>query len=153
MRALVQRVQRAAVYRVHDGSSAEVVGQIGRGLAILVGVRVGDTPGDAHTLAGRAATLRIFEDTHGKVNLSILEVGGDVLSVPQFTLYADTRRGRRPSFTEAAPPDQAEALYQVFNQHLTTTGIRVIQGMFRTHMLVEIHNDGPMTILLDSQAR
>lgn len=153
MRALVQRVQRAAVYRVEDGLSAEVLGQIGRGLAILVGVRVGDTPGDARTLAGRAATLRIFEDTRGKVNLSILEVGGDVLSVPQFTLYADTRGGRRPSFSEAAPPDQAEALYQVFNQHLTTTGIRVIQGMFRTHMLVEIHNDGPMTILLESQAR
>ncbi len=153
MRALVQRVQRAAVHRVHDGSPAEVLGQIGRGLAILVGVRVGDTPDDARTLAGRAATLRIFEDTRGKVNLSILEVGGDVLSVPEFTLYADTRRGRRPSFSEAAPPDQAEALYQVFNQHLETAGIRVIRGIFRTHMLVEIHNDGPVTILLDSQAR
>jgi D-tyrosyl-tRNA(Tyr) deacylase len=153
MRALVQRVRRAAVSRIHDGSSAEVLGQIGRGLAILVGVRVGDTQDDARTLAERAVTLRIFEDTRGKINLSILDVGGEVLSVPEFTLYADTRRGRRPSFSEAAPPDQAEALYQVFNQHLETAGIRVIPGIFRTHMLVEIHNDGPVTILLDSQAR
>ncbi len=114
---------------------------------------MGDTPDDARTLAGQAVTLRIFEDTRGKINLSILDVGGEVLSVPEFTLYADTRRGRRPSFSEPAPPDQAEALYQVFNQHLETAGIRVIPGIFRTHMLVEIHNDGPVTILLDSQAR
>ena len=160
MRALVQRVRRATVYLTEEGAPAmpreaggEVLGRIGPGLAILLGVRVGDTSGDAHSLAGRVATLRIFDDDAGRLNRSILDVGGEVLSIPQFTLYADTRKGRRPSFVQAAPPALAEALYQEFNQRLVAAGLRVVPGKFRAHMIVEIHNDGPVTILLDSSLR
>lgn len=161
MRALIQRVRRATVYLVGDApqaassreSGGEILGGIGHGLAVLLGVRVGDTPEDARHLAGRVATLRIFDDGAGRLNLSVLDVGGAVLSVPQFTLYADTRRGRRPSFVDAAPPDQAERLYQEFNAHLAAAGVRVVSGRFRATMVVEIHNDGPVTILLDTPAR
>lgn len=130
-----------------------MLGQIGPGLAILLGVRVGDTLDDARALAAKVATLRIFDDGAGRLNLSVLDVAGEVLSVPQFTLYADTRRGRRPSFVEAAPPDQAETLFQGFNRHLEAAGVRVVPGRFRAHMIVEIHNDGPVTILLDAPAQ
>jgi D-aminoacyl-tRNA deacylase len=157
MRALVQRVRRAAVTLVRETSrtgppqgEGEALGQIGPGLAILLGVRAGDTVEDARRLAGRVATLRIFDDDAGRLNRSVLDVGGEVLSIPQFTLYADTRGGRRPSFLEAAPPDQAEGLYREFNQRLEASGLRVVPGKFRAHMVVEIHNDGPVTLLLDS---
>lgn len=130
--------------------SGEMLGQIGRGLVILLGVRLGDTLDDARGLATKVATLRIFDDAGGRLNLSVLDVAGEALSVPQFTLYADTRRGRRPSFVEAAPPDQAETLFWEFNRHLEAAGVRVVPGRFRAHMIVEIHNDGPVTVLLDA---
>ncbi|HLJ60450.1 MAG TPA: D-aminoacyl-tRNA deacylase [bacterium] len=153
MRALVQRVCRAAVYVVDDGTgtpSGEPVGRVGSGFVVLLGVRVGDTPQDAETLAGRVAGLRVFADDAGRMNRSILDVGGEVLSIPQFTLYADTRHGRRPSFVDAAPPEQAEPLYLRFNACLAAAGVPVVTGRFRAHMNVEIHNDGPVTILLEA---
>jgi D-aminoacyl-tRNA deacylase len=158
MRAVLQRVRRAAVY-VLDGappaSPAEgaAAGQIGRGLVVLLGIHVNDAPDDAAALAGRVAALRVFDDDAGRLNRSLLDVGGEVLSVPQFTLYADTRRGRRPSFVDAAPPAQAEPLYLRFNAGLAASGVRVVPGRFRAHMIVEIHNDGPVTIILDSSPR
>lgn len=157
MRALVQRVRRAAVY-VTDDPGGPVqhqapVGEIARGFAVLLGVSRTDTPDDARTLAGRVATLRVFDDASGRLNRSVTDVGGEVLSIPQFTLYADTAGGRRPSFTEAAPPDQAEPLYRLFNETLAAAGVRVVPGRFRTHMLVEIHNDGPVTLMLDTGNR
>ena len=146
MRAVVQRVTRGAVQV--DG---EVLGQIERGLVILLGIKAGDSPEDAQWMAGKVANLRIFEDEAGKFNLSLLEVGGAALVVSQFTLYGDARRGRRPSFSDAAPPDQAAPLVERFCQFLSQEGVsRVEQGRFQAHMLVEIHNDGPVTIILDS---
>jgi len=150
MRAVVQRVRQAAVYIVEEPGNAQLIGRIGPGLAVLLGVRVDDAPQDAATLAGRIAGLRIFDDEAGRLNRSILDAGGEVLSIPQFTLYADTRRGRRPSFVEAAPPEAAEPLYERFNAVLAAAGVRVVAGRFRTHMVVEIHNDGPVTILLET---
>jgi D-tyrosyl-tRNA(Tyr) deacylase len=161
MRALVQRVRRAAVYAAGGGAGAtasdrgtvELIGRIEHGLAVLVGVHVSDAPGDADALAGRVARLRIFDDAAGRLNLSVLDVGGGVLSVPQFTLYGDARRGLRPSFIEAAPAERAEPLYRRFNDSLAASGVRVVPGRFRTHMIVEIHNDGPVTLLLETPPR
>jgi D-aminoacyl-tRNA deacylase len=159
MRAVLQRVLRAAVYvvdRSSPGASAEAgqaAGNIGRGFVVLLGVHVSDVPDDAAVLAGRVAALRVFDDDAGRLNRSLLDVGGEVLSVPQFTLYADTRKGRRPSFIDAAPPERAEPLYLRFNAHLAEAGVRVVPGRFRTHMVVELQNDGPVTIILDSSAR
>lgn len=155
MRAVVQRVRQAAVYMVEEAPSRgpELIGRIGLGFAILLGVHIDDVPEDAASLAGRIAGLRVFDDAAGRLNRSILDVGGEVLSIPQFTLYADTRRGRRPSFVEAAPPSAAEPLYHRFNAHLAAAGIRVVTGRFRAHMVVEIHNDGPVTILLETPSR
>ncbi len=160
MRALVQRVRQAAVYRAggpgQDAAVAaglEVLGRIGRGFAVLLGVHAGDQAGDADQLAERVAALRVFDDAAGRLNLSLLDVGGEVLSIPQFTLYADTRRGRRPSFVEAAPPERAEPLYRRFNARLAASGVRVVPGLFRAHMVVEIHNDGPVTVLLETPLR
>lgn len=154
MRALVQRVRRAAVYAAGpDGDDLVPVGQIARGFAVLLGVRRSDGPNEARTLAGRVATLRIFDDEAGRLNRSVTDVGGEVLSVPQFTLYADTTGGRRPSFVEAAPPEQAEPLYRLFNDTLAAAGVRVVPGRFRTQMLVEIHNDGPVTVMLETENR
>jgi D-tyrosyl-tRNA(Tyr) deacylase len=147
MRLVVQRVRRAAV-RV-DGA---VVGEIGHGVVALVGVRRGDTAAVARELAAKLVHLRIFEDDAGKMNRSLLEVGGAVLSVSQFTLYADTTRGRRPSFIEAAEPAAARALYEGFNDALRAHGVRVVTGRFGAVMLVEIHNEGPVTILLEREA-
>lgn len=147
MRLVVQRVRRAAV-RV-DGA---VVGEIDRGVAAFVGVRRGDTAAVARELAAKLVHLRIFEDDAGRMNRSLLEVGGAVLSVSQFTLYADTTRGRRPSFLEAAEPAAAEALYEVFNDALRAHGVPVATGRFGAVMLVEIHNEGPVTILLEREA-
>jgi D-tyrosyl-tRNA(Tyr) deacylase len=130
----------------------QVVGQIGRGLVVLLGVGHGDGEAEARLLAEKIANLRIFEDAAGKMNLSLLDSGGEALVVSQFTLYADTRRGRRPGFTDAALPDVAEPLVQRFADHLRAAGIPVATGRFGAMMLVEIHNDGPVTILLDTDA-
>ncbi|HXX37494.1 MAG TPA: D-aminoacyl-tRNA deacylase [bacterium] len=153
MRALVQRVCCASVYVVDDGAShpsGEPVGRIGHGYVVFLGVRTDDTSRDAETLAGRVAGLRIFADDAGRMNRSIVDVGGAVLSIPQFTLYADTRHGRRPSFVDAAEPERAEPLYLRFNACLAAAGVQVVAGRFRAHMTVEIHNDGPVTILLEA---
>lgn len=144
MRALVQRVSRAGV-----NIEGETVVHIGPGLAILLGVKRGDSPEEADFLAAKIAHLRIFPDGEGKMNRSVLEAGGEALVVSQFTLYADTRKGRRPSFEEAAPPEVAEPLVEHFIQRLAQEGLPVSTGRFRAHMLVEIHNDGPVTILLE----
>jgi len=148
VRALLQRTSGARV-RV-DG---EVVGEIGAGLAILLGVGPDDDEAVADALARRAAGLRIFDDAAGKTNLSLLDVGGEALVVSQFTLYADTRRGRRPGFTGAAAPEIAERLYRRFAEALRALGVRVATGRFGALMAVELVNDGPFTIWLDSGDR
>jgi D-tyrosyl-tRNA(Tyr) deacylase len=144
MRALVQRVCKASV-----SIEGKVVGQIGRGVVVLVGVTHGDTQEQAEWLARKVAGLRIFEDSAGKMNAGLLDVDGAALVVSQFTLYADARKGRRPSFTNAAPPDVAEPLVEHFIQALRDQRVPVETGVFQAHMLVEIHNDGPVTILLE----
>jgi D-tyrosyl-tRNA(Tyr) deacylase len=148
MKALLQRVTRASV--TVDG---EKVSQIGRGLVALVGVAQGDSERDARYLADKTVNLRIFSDEAGKFNLSLLDIRGELLAVSQFTLLADTRKGRRPSFTQAALPGQAEALFNSFVEIAKTTGLEVSTGRFQQHMLVEIHNDGPVTVLLDSKVQ
>jgi D-tyrosyl-tRNA(Tyr) deacylase len=122
-------------------------------VVVLVGVASGDTEKDARYLAQRTVNLRIFSDQAGKFNLSALDIGGELLVVSQFTLLADTRKGRRPSFTDAAPPAQAEELFEVFVGEARTTGLRVETGRFQQYMQVEIHNDGPVTIMLDSRGK
>ncbi len=129
----------------------EVVGKIGPGLLVLLGVGVGDTEEDARFMAGKIANMRIFSDGEGKFNLALGDVGGSVLLVSQFTLYADTRRGRRPSFTDAAPPDVAEALVERCAVLLRALGVPVETGRFGAHMEVSLLNDGPVTVLLDSK--
>jgi D-tyrosyl-tRNA(Tyr) deacylase len=145
VRAVVQRVSSARVEV--DG---EVTGAIGRGLLVLLGVGQGDTDKQAAWLAGKIAGLRIFEDADGKMNLSVQDIGGSVLVVSQFTLYGDCRKGRRPSFTEAAPPDVADRLYQVFVSHLRALGVPLETGVFQAHMDVHLVNEGPVTIVLDA---
>jgi len=145
MRAVIQRVRQASV--TIDG---QVAGKIGKGLAILIGVGNKDNEAHAHLLAEKIANLRIFEDAAGKMNLSLLDVKGEALVVSQFTLYADTRKGRRPSFTDAALPEMAEPLVEHFCQHLASLGVPVATGVFGAMMLVEIHNDGPVTIVMDT---
>ncbi len=144
MRAVLQRVRRGRV-SVEGKSIAEIE----RGLVILVGIGHDDTADEAHRLAGKCATLRIFEDDAGKTNLSIQDIEGEAIVISQFTLYADTRKGRRPSFTKAALPDVAEPLVERFASHLRAQGVPTQTGVFGAHMLVEIENDGPMTILLE----
>ncbi len=146
MRACVQRVTRAKV-TVGD----EVSGQIDRGLLVLLGVAAGDDEADARELAAKIASLRIFEDDAGKMNRSLVDESGAMLVVSQFTLLGDCRKGRRPSFTAAAPPELAQRLYEVFVSTVRQTGIEVETGKFRQHMLVESVNDGPVTMLLDSR--
>jgi D-aminoacyl-tRNA deacylase len=148
MRLLVQRVSRAEV-RV-DGRR---VGAIGRGLVVLVGVGHADTAAIAEQLAGRCVDLRIFRDADGKTNLALGDVGGEVLAISQFTLFADTSRGRRPSFLGAAPPEQGEQLYEHFAAAIEARGVRVARGVFGAEMEVELVNDGPLTIWLDSAVR
>ncbi|MBB6097941.1 D-tyrosyl-tRNA(Tyr) deacylase [Deinobacterium chartae] len=147
MRVLLQRVSRASV-RV-DG---EVTGEIGPGLLLLVGVGEGDHEADARALAEKIAKLRIFSDDAGKMNLNVQQVGGRILSVSQFTLYADTRRGNRPSFTDAAAPQLGRELWQSFNACLRELGLEVEEGVFAADMQVELVNDGPVTLWLDSRA-
>jgi len=148
MRAVVQRVKRAEV-RV----SGEVVGAIATGLLALVGVEEGDSEEDVAYLADKIAGLRVFEDAEGKMNRSAVEVAGGVLLVSQFTLLGDCRKGRRPSFTTSAPPDLAEALYLSVSRRLREHGLPVATGRFRAEMEVELVNDGPVTLLLDSRRR
>jgi D-tyrosyl-tRNA(Tyr) deacylase len=146
MRAVLQRVTRASV--TVDGS---VVGQIGVGWLVLLGVAKGDSDEDADRLADKTAVLRAFEDEAGKMNRSVAEAGGGVLVVSQFTLLADCRGGRRPSFTDAADPAEAERLYLHFAERLRTNGLAVATGIFRADMKVDLLNDGPVTFLLDSR--
>ena len=146
MRAVIQRVQSGRV-----SVEGQTIGEIGPGLVILLGVGQGDGRPEADRLADKIATLRIFADAEGKTNLSILDVGGEALVISQFTLYADCRKGRRPSFIYAAPPDIAEPLVDHFAERLRQAGVRRVEsGEFGAVMLVEIHNDGPFTLFLDT---
>lgn len=144
MRALVQRVTRASV-TVAD----EVVGRVDAGLLVLLGVGHGDDVDTARRLAAKLARLRVFSDEAGKMNRSVLDVGGAVLSVSQFTLYGDARGGNRPSFTASAPPELGRDLYEVFNAALRDLGLTVEAGVFGAHMKVELVNDGPVTLMLE----
>lgn len=146
MRAVVQRVSRAKV-TVNDWTT----GEIGIGLLVLLGVGQSDTEADATYLAEKIAGLRIFEDHDGKMNRSVIDVGGSVLAVSQFTLYGDVRRGKRPSFDAAAPPESARRLYEFFVERIRAAGLRCETGRFQEMMQVELVNEGPVTILLDSQ--
>jgi D-aminoacyl-tRNA deacylase len=147
MRVVVQRSKKAKV-TVNE----EVTGQISKGLVLLVGVTHQDTEEDAAFLADKIANLRIFEDDAGKMNLSLLDVGGEILSVSQFTLYCDCRKGRRPNFMEAARPEQANQLYEGFNGLLREKGIKVETGIFGAMMDVELINDGPVTLIVESKS-
>ena len=146
MRAVLQRVTQGSV--TVDG---EVVARIGGGLCILLGVGEGDGPVEAEELALKVAQMRIFRDAAGHFNRSILDVGGEAVVVSQFTLYADCRRGRRPSFSDAARPEVAEPLVEHFAEVLRRSGVPAQTGVFGAMMLVEIHNDGPVTIILDTE--
>lgn len=146
MRAVIQRVTRATVR-----SQGAVLGSIGNGFAVLLGVEKGDSEADAKYIAEKTAHLRIFDDKDGKMNLSLTEIGGCVLLVSQFTLLGDARKGRIPSFIAAEQPDKADELYVFVRNCLEGLGIRVETGNFQTHMEVELINDGPVTILLDSR--
>ena len=146
MRAVVQRVSQGQVR-----SEGMLTGEIAKGFVVLLGVSKTDTAEDARYLAEKIANLRVFEDAEEKMNLSVKDMHGKILSISQFTLYGDCRKGRRPSFTEAARPEEANALYEQFNQCLRNEGLEVETGRFQTHMEVQLTNDGPVTILLDSQ--
>ncbi len=148
MKVCIQRVNRAKV-----SASGQSVGEIGHGMVVLLGVAAGDTEADLRYLAEKTAGLRIFDDAQGKMNLSVQEVGGSMLVVSQFTLLGDCRRGRRPSFDAAAPPELAEGLYEQFVAAVKAKGIPVATGRFRQQMEVELVNDGPVTILIDSRER
>jgi D-aminoacyl-tRNA deacylase len=146
MRAVVQRVNHATVT-----IEGEVVGRVELGLCVLVGVGRDDTEDDAAALADKVVGLRIFEDDAQKMNLSVLDAGGALLAVSQFTLFGDVRKGKRPSFSEALEPVRAEALFEQFCSECRTRGAHVETGRFRTHMRVELENDGPVTILIDTK--
>jgi D-aminoacyl-tRNA deacylase len=146
MRAVIQRVSHARVT-----VNGELAGEIGAGLLVLLGVAHEDTPVDAAYLAEKIAGLRVFEDEGGKMNLSLLDGGGSVLAVSQFTLFGDVRRGKRPSFDGAARPEQARELYDCFVREIRTLGLRCETGRFQETMKVDLTNEGPVTILLDSQ--
>lgn len=145
MRAVVQLVNHASVT-----VAGEVTGRIEKGLLVFLGVADGDTQKDLQYIIDKVVGLRVFEDADGKMNLSVKDVGGAILAVSQFTLYGDCRHGKRPSFTAAAKPDFANAIYEQFVAGCQSAGVAVETGRFRTHMLVDLENDGPVTILLDS---
>jgi D-aminoacyl-tRNA deacylase len=151
MRAVVQRVSRAKVTINARASNEWTSGEIGLGLLVLLGVEREDTEADATYLAEKIAGLRVFEDEDGKMNRSVQDVGGSVLAVSQFTLYGDVRRGKRPSFDAAAPPEHARRLYEFFVERIQAAGLRCETGRFQEMMQVELVNDGPVTILLDSR--
>ena len=146
MRAVIQRVSESSV-RV-DG---KVVGEIGKGIMVLLGVEEGDTEKEAQYIADKVIGLRIFEDEDGKMNHSLQEVGGELLAISQFTLLGDARKGRRPSYSNAARPEEANRLYEYFVEKVKATGTKVEKGVFQADMKVSLVNDGPVTILLDSQ--
>ena len=146
VRAVVQRVARASVT-----VNGTVTGAVGTGLLVLLGVGQGDTPGDAERLAAKVAALRVFEDEAGKMNRSCLEAGGSVLCISQFTLFGDVRRGNRPSFEGAAAPELADTLYQAFCQAIERAGLACQRGVFGAHMDVELLNNGPVTLILDTE--
>jgi len=148
VKALLQRVSQASV-----SIGGEVVGRIGQGLVVLVGVAGGDGDQDIDYLVQKTVNLRIFPDDDGRFDLSALDINGELLLVSQFTLLADTRKGRRPSFVDAAPPQEAAEIFSRFVEGARATGLKVETGRFQEHMLVEIHNDGPVTILLDSREK
>jgi len=148
MKAVIQRVSRASVEVEH-----KIVGEIGPGLVILLGVAEDDEEADADYLAEKIVNLRIFNDAEDKMNLSLSEIQGEILAISQFTLYANTRKGRRPSFIEAALPEKAEPLYNYFIKKIEETGIRVARGIFGAMMTVKIFNEGPVTIIMESKDR
>ena len=146
MRAVIQRVTCASV-----SIEGKIISSISKGLLVLLGVGENDDNSDAIYLAEKTAGLRIFEDDEGKMNLSVSDIDGEILVISQFTLYADCRKGRRPSFIDAARPEKAIPLYEAYVSALTNTGLKVGTGVFQAHMEVELINDGPVTILLDSK--
>lgn len=146
MRLVIQRVSKASVT-----IAGEIKGQISQGLVILVGIQDQDTEKIAKFMAQKSVNLRIFQDAHNKMNLSALDIGAGILAISQFTLYADCKRGRRPSFVQAAPPEISKPLYDTFVAALRETGLTVAEGEFGAMMLVEINNDGPVTIFMDSE--
>ncbi len=148
MKVLLQRVTGASV-----SIDGEEVGRIGQGLVAFVGVAEGDSESDIDYLVPKMMGLRIFADEEGRFNISVTDVGGELLLISQFTLLADTRKGKRPSFTEAAPPEQAELLFEQFVEKTRAAGLKVETGRFQQYMQVEIHNDGPVTVMLDSRDR
>lgn len=145
MRAVLQRVTRATCT-----VEGQITGQVGTGFMVLLGVAPADTAATGAALAQKIVKLRVFNDTAGKMNLALAEVGGAVLSISQFTLYADTRRGNRPGFSGAAAPEQARELYAEFNQALRSHGVEVQEGVFGAHMVLDLINDGPVTLILDT---
>jgi len=148
MKALIQRVASASVsVRTH------ITASIGPGLVVFIGIAREDSEGDAHYLANKIVNLRIFANEATEFALSVLEIKGEILIVSQFTLLANSRKGRRPSFTEASPPDRAKVLYDSFVDQVRSSSIRVETGIFQEHMMVEIHNDGPVTLLLESKIK
>lgn len=146
MRMVIQRVTEASVT-----VGGAVVGSIGKGIAVLLGVAKGDAEQDADFLANKLVNVRIFEDDAGKMNRSVQEIGGEILVVSQFTLLGDCRKGRRPGFSDAAPPDEADRLYQYFVEQVRRFGVRVATGQFQAMMLVKISNDGPVTFVIESK--
>lgn len=146
MKALIQRVDKASV-SVDDS----IVGKINRGLLVLVGVSIDDTDKDIEYLVDKVLNMRIFPDEDSKFNLSVKDINGEIMVISQFTLLADTRKGRRPSFTEAAPPDKAEAMFNDFVRLISGFGLNVQTGKFQQHMIVDITNNGPVTIMVDSR--
>jgi D-tyrosyl-tRNA(Tyr) deacylase len=148
MRAVIQRVSKASVEIDNN-----LIAEIGNGFVVLLGITLDDDRKDAEYLAAKTANLRVFEDDLGKMNVSLLEKMGEVLAISQFTLYSDTRKGRRPSFIKAAPPEKAEPLYNSYIKYLKDFNIKVVTGIFGAMMMVNIHNDGPVTIIIDSTDR
>lgn len=146
MRAVVQRVKRTSVT-----VGGELKGSAGQGFSVLIGVMQGDTDAEAQLLAAKISKLRVFEDENGKMNKSVLDIGGEILVISQFTLCADIKKGNRPSFTDSAPPEEADRLYLAFCEHLREAGVKKVEtGVFAADMLVSIDNDGPVTIVMDT---